>query len=1708
MHTATTSNNQRRKYIGLFLSVIIVAGALIWLSPILSATAKTFSAVTAIPGRLANAPHPGVYTFEDYRNLDPNAYPVVGGHMNFNWNEIEPEPNLFRWDIIDGWIASEAAKGKTVGFAVNTYKGNCCGGDVTPAWVYKQHPEAHILCSDYSIPKYWDPAYQDAYRNFVAALAARYDGDPRVSWLEISVGMYGETWPAEHGMDSCLAAHGLTSDLWVQTVDKYLDFHAALFHRTALLLQMAPAFKNWYERKAWSDHAGALGIGLKHNGLMPDQGIAYFDGNSCAPNCGAGWAELMNRWQPYVPIGFESYRSNTQMTDDKGGPLWAVYNALDKHADYLVFSSDTTANPVDRHTLEFANRHLGRTLGDTPSVWVALRDTDPKYHFWFPQHGNYNFWLQQDDAVPGGDTVPEYSINGGPSSNDYKHGYGRYCRRTDGATNNHFMYFKVNDGYIFARSTGVTFKVMYYDKGWDSWELQYDGVDNVYHSLGAQHKTNSLTWKTATFHVDNAFFANREAGGSDFRLWDRNDGNEYVMFVQVIRDATQNPTPTVTPTATSTSNRATLTATPTLTPTPVLTALTLEQGVHGYNGFRDTYIDASHPSSNFDNASSYIIQSLGSSRALLRFDLPALPNQAILDRASLQLFYESKDPPWYTLWLRLYDLRRGWNAGQATWQNADNGHRWTEAGANNCTYDRTCPQVTDLWLGAPGRWYSFDITDLVQRWLSAPASNYGVLIQGWQADNKNLHTFLSSGASSDPYARPKLVLYYHLPTPTPDPSQFTATPTATDTAQPTATGTSSLTPVVTYPGPTYTPTPTFTASATPTATPTPTNTPTPTSTPTPTNTPTPTTVALQQGLDGYDGQTDTYLYRWQNQHSYGQDTVLVLQRGSRRALLRFDLAAIPVQAQVFHAELKVYLLRRDQPKDITVGLSPLRRAWVENEATWSHATAQTAWQTAGAQGANDVEDVAASTLIDKNGGWVSWDVTSLVRQWVRSPQSNDGVLMDAIAGDGIPYTFYSAQRTTPGQRPQLVITYAADVVPPTATPTFIPTATPVPADLIHTITWQDGHNAYQGFTDTYINAWYPDLNYGHDGVFYVRSGNVKHGLIRFDTTSLPAYSHILTATLNLYESLKSNSLPLSISLYPLSRSWQEKDATWYVAGQTSWQVGGAGGASDRKAQAVSAATINESSRWVSWNITAMVQRWADQPDQNNGFLLLGDSSGGVEASFISSDWLNPDLRPRVDLSYIVIPPTPTPTNTPTPIPTDTPTPTFTPTATFTSTPTWTWTPSNTPQSQATSTPTPTWTLSPTPVPPNKQLNASPSLLQRPRIDGDLSEWSGAPLALLDANHADTIRGVVPSYSDFHARLWASWDETYLYFAVAVTDNVVVANDGGDIWRDDGIEFGIDGANDHQGYHQDDHQITIRADGLARDFGVHPLPNGVLTAAKITAQGYNVEMALPWSALGDAAYFSGRTIGFTFGAHDDDDHGDWDSYLIWAGDSTNNSNSRYAALTLIGTPPPPLTPTPTATATATAMPLTLTLQPGREGYTGLTDSNLDLWLPNYRMGSSSVLSLRSQESEKIVLRFALPGLPAGSHITSADLELFLNKRSNTNPLEVAVYNLLRTWVESEVTWQDASTGVPWGQPGAASGGADRGWLPAATVSLHQSVGWVQFDVTNLVSNWAHNPGQNHGVVIEGDSALPVEYTFLSREWINPLYRPRLIIHYHQ
>ena len=98
---------------------------------------------------------------------------------------------------------------------------------------------------------------------------------------------------------------------------------------------------------------------------------------------------------------------------------------------------------------------------------------------------------------------------------------------------------------------------------------------------------------------------------------------------------------------------------------------------------------------------------------------------------------------------------------------------------------------------------------------------------------------------------------------------------------------------------------------------------------------------------------------------------------------------------------------------------------------------------------------------------------------------------------------------------------------------------------------------------------------------------------------------------------------------------------------------------------VSEAEVDDTYYWYPFDITDLVQRWVDDPDSNNGAILVGSGNVGVQYELISNERRSVILRPKLVVDLVQGTPTPTPAYTSTP----TPRPTFTPTNTVLPTPT-------------------------------------------------------------------------------------------------------------------------------------------------------------------------------------------------------------------------------------------------------------------------------------------------------------------------------------------------------------------------------------------------------------------------------------------------------
>ncbi|MGQ9517837.1 MAG: DNRLRE domain-containing protein, partial [Anaerolineae bacterium] len=968
-------------------------------------------------------PSPGIYVFQDdgRSGLTPANYPgiIVGGHQDWSWSRLEPAEGQYQWGIIDTWLDNQAAAGKPAGVAVDTFRNESPADSATPQWVYNAGVP-YAYCGGKRIPHYWNTLYQQKFGNFVRALAARYDNDPRVAWVQISVGMYGETTPADASAADCLKAAGLDSAKWITTVNAITDIYRQAFRNKPLFLQFAPRFLSPCERREFTNYAVSLGVGLKHNGLAPDADATVIDDPTYSLYRCGGYDPILLHWAE-VPIAWEG--TYPYYLADSTLAYWGILSGLAKHADYLVLGRQVITDTANADILRFANRMLGQSVETAPAAWVALRESG---FYWYAERGNFGEWLTQDDSVPGGDTRavtwrdgfcnPQQTTPGTP---DYCDGYevqqgslvdevgvsylagtkeGWITRRTDQAGGNRYMFFKLDDAFLI--SPPVTITVTYFDRGVDSWELKYDGANSPEESAGIVYKGNTNTWKRVSFVLYDALFTNRQAGGSDFHIDCRGDGDEIVHMVVVERQPVLLPTPTPTvtplggmtstptptPTRTATSPAATLTHTPTPThtatpagtPTPTVPATGHDDAL----AEADTTLDLYQPGVNF--GLNPLLQLVEDSRQeiLLRFDLSEIPSDAVITSAQMHLYFSERSAV-DTINAAVYAVNRHWIESEATWGQAAVGQNWSVGGANGVPGDRRGEPAASTLLTGLG-WASWDITALVQEWVSGTLPNEGILIRG----ELGVHPYVRYSAYSREHAdagkRPYLSVSYFIPTPTP--------------------------------------------------------TPTPIYTPTPTATPVPTMVIFQRGLDGYQGVQDTSPDAWNPNQVHGTGDALWLRADNAlRVLVAFDLSSIPPYATILQATLSVWPTYRYPNQPMVITAHRVKTAWEEREATWSLARAGFPWQTPG--GDYDPTPIAVQTASAINT-WISFDVTSLVADWVRDPAGNFGIMLLGPGQGSLYYRFASSEYTvSPAARPKLQIVYQVPAAVPTATPTATGTPT-------------------------------------------------------------------------------------------------------------------------------------------------------------------------------------------------------------------------------------------------------------------------------------------------------------------------------------------------------------------------------------------------------------------------------------------------------------------------------------------------------------------------------------------------------------------------------------------------------------------------------------------------------------------------------------------
>ena len=184
-------------------------------------------------------------------------------------------------------------------------------------------------------------------------------------------------------------------------------------------------------------------------------------------------------------------------------------------------------------------------------------------------------------------------------------------------------------------------------------------------------------------------------------------------------------------------------------------------------------------------------------------------------------------------------------------------------------------------------------------------------------------------------------------------------------------------------------------------------------------------VSFQDGVSpttSYDGTRDTYMDAGNPNTNYGTVSPILMDGApvDFGIIAKWDTSSLAPGTPVTAAAM---IFNIEDSSAQTQQVYEMKRNWVETEATWNNFSSGNAWQTAGAQGANDrgaeVGRISATTTGSKGVAFNSTGIT-LVQSWVDSPSTNYGITMQDY-GDTDGTDISSREAGTAANHPKLAI---------------------------------------------------------------------------------------------------------------------------------------------------------------------------------------------------------------------------------------------------------------------------------------------------------------------------------------------------------------------------------------------------------------------------------------------------------------------------------------------------------------------------------------------------------------------------------------------------------------------------------------------------------------------------------------------------------------
>lgn len=278
---------------------------------------KPFDGPLSNPHKGFTVPTGGAWTFVPefeygpYGSLNNRAWDLVSYGSGYQqWNKLNPAKGVYDWTELEKLLNALAEHNMTYALRVLPYTPSFIKSDFppeeeydwTPPFVYEMGAkkiQIDLRGTDYHAyaPVWDDSIYIWAAKEFAKALAEKYDGDPRIEYIDIrTFGEWGE-WHTSHILGSEMPADSVLKDM--------LDYYASVFKKTQLVLP-SNGFGDVYT------HALDLGITKRDDGFIgipgrPDTLLRAYNANlpTIAENI-AGYRTMLT-YDDLIPGGSQKW---------------------------------------------------------------------------------------------------------------------------------------------------------------------------------------------------------------------------------------------------------------------------------------------------------------------------------------------------------------------------------------------------------------------------------------------------------------------------------------------------------------------------------------------------------------------------------------------------------------------------------------------------------------------------------------------------------------------------------------------------------------------------------------------------------------------------------------------------------------------------------------------------------------------------------------------------------------------------------------------------------------------------------------------------------------------------------------------------------------------------------------------------------------------------------------------------------------------------------------------------------------------------------------------------------------------------------------------------------------------------------------------------------------------------------------------------------